>query len=74
MSYVTELDYSKGDIAILRRNKHGEPELWVHRTWIGAPIRQRIAYYLNDMNTGTEVGDDEDLDQIVADWEAAVAQ
>lgn len=50
---------------ILLTDEHGSPILW---------LQYQDGYWtLNDDNTGTLVGEDEDLDEIAADWLKATA-
>mgnify|MGYP000861599051 FL=1 len=50
---------------VLLSYPNGEPALWIDREPDGR-------YTLNDVNGQTFLDPDEDLDEIVADWKAAV--
>lgn len=70
---IRDLDFSGGESAPLVRYPDRQPALWVTDEYLAGVVETPGTYTLNDVNTSIPLFPDEDIDNIVEGWKAAVS-
>lgn len=68
-----DLTYDETGEAALFVSDDGEILLWVRDEYLAGRASEQGTYTLNDYGAGVPISPDEDIDQLIAEWERATS-